>query len=160
MTFARTRDFALVRSVLTHRSQIRMASDDATPADWRPNEDERVIYITAIAPTSCAAFAELAGIFTLIPQNAVCYEIHAALLPACWGPRTREALRGAIEWAWRETPARRITASIPAYNRLAIRLARDAGMQEYGTNAASFLRGGVLHDQVLFGISKQNICPH
>lgn len=148
LTFARTRDFALVREVLTHESQARMSSDDATDlAAFRPNEDDRIIYLAIFDA------GEALGIFTLIPQNAVCYEIHCALLPPCWGPRTRLALRGALAWAFRETPARRIVASIPAYNRLAIRLARDAGMTQFGTNEKSFERGGALRDQILLGIS-------
>lgn len=149
LTFGRTRNFVLIRDTLTHASQYRMASEDATPHPFafRPNEDDRIIYLATFDA------GELLGIFTLIPQNAVCYEIHCALLPPCWGPRTREALRGAIAWAFANTPARRIVASIPAYNRLAIRLARDAGMTQFGTNEKSFERGGALRDQILLGIS-------
>lgn len=159
MTFARTRDLALVREVLTHPTQTRMSAEDATDvATWTPHDDERVWYITAIAPTQCPAFTELLGIFTLIPQNAVCYEIHAALLPAAWGERTRLALRGALEYSWLHSPARRIVASIPAYNRLAIALGRDAGMTQFGVNEKSFQRHGILHDQVLLGISAAPKC--
>jgi RimJ/RimL family protein N-acetyltransferase len=149
LTFARTRDYELVRRVLTHESQLRMSSEDATDvATWSPQRDDRVWYIAV------RAYGKLYGIFTLIPQNAVCYEIHAALLPGGWGVNTRPALIGVIAWMFRHSPARRIVASIPIYNRLAIKLARDAGMQQFGTNPASFQRGGVLHDQELFGISK------
>ena len=151
MLIARTRDYRLIREVLLDPSQRRMASDDATDvANWVPNEDERIIYLEARDDFRRQAL----GIFTLLPGNAVCYEIHAALLPAAWGYRTRHALRGAIEYAWKQTPARRIVASIPVYNRLAIALGKDAGMTEYGRNPASFLRGGLLHDQVLLGISR------
>jgi RimJ/RimL family protein N-acetyltransferase len=149
MEFARTRDLTLVRSVLTHASQVRMSAEDATDvATWNPHDDERIWYIAA------RELDEVLGIFTLIPQNACCYEIHAALLPRCWGARTREALRGALAWMFANSPARRIVASIPAYNRLAIALARDAGLTRYGMNEKSFMRGGTLHDQVLVGISK------
>jgi RimJ/RimL family protein N-acetyltransferase len=129
-----------------------MASEDATPEDWAPNEDERIVYLEV------RDAGELLGIVTLIPQNAVCYEIHAALLPIAWGPRSAEALRGAIAWMFERSPARRIVASIPAYNRLAIALGKRAGMQQYGVNVASFERGGRLHDQILLGLSKP--CPH
>lgn len=153
MTFARTRDFTLVKSVLTHPTQARMSADDATDlANWAPNEDERVIYLAVTDETDCVALRDLIGIITLIPQNAVCFEIHAALLPCAWGLRTRLALTGAISWAFRETPARRIVGSIPEYNKLAIRLARDCGMRAYGRNRASWLRGGKLWDQILLGI--------
>lgn len=156
MTFAFTRDFATIRAVLTHPTQHRMASDDATHlATWSPSENEWVWYIEAREGD------ELLGIFTVAPQNCVCYEIHAALLPCAWGARTRTALRGAIEFLWSTTSNMnmgagipRIVATIPAYNKLAIKLARDVGMRAFGRNPASFLRGGKLHDQVLLGISR------
>ena len=155
MTFARTRDARLIRGVLTHPTQARMSSEDATNVEaWQPSDDERVIYLAATMETACKAFTELAGIFTLLPQNSVCFEIHAAILPAAWGCRSREALRGAIAWTFAETGARRIVASIPAYNKLAVKLALDCGMRAFGRNRESFLRGGRLHDQILVGISK------
>jgi RimJ/RimL family protein N-acetyltransferase len=152
VTFARTRDFELVRAVLTHPSQYRMASEDGTPTpqDWRPNEHELIWYVEA------RLCKDVIGIFTFIPQNAVCYEIHAAVLPSAWGEQSSAALRGVIAWMFANSEARRIVASIPEYNRLAIRLSRAAGMKHYGTNPSSFQRGGALHDQHLTGIS----CPH
>lgn len=174
MTFARTRDFSEVARVLAHPTQYRMASDDATPParDFRPNEDERIVYVAVRGECN-----EVLGIFTLIPQNAVCYEIHAALLPAAWGSTegnrrraalspdksgdaatpmasSREALRGAVAWAWKETPARRIVAAVPHYNRLALKLAFESGFIAYGRNRAAFLRAGTLHDLVLLGVSR------
>lgn len=168
MTFAFTRDLALVREVLTHPTQARMSSDDGTDLiTWDPSADERVYYVLVSDPERGkesltkrgvlrpAGFSEAAlGIFSLYPQNAVCYEIHAALLPRAWGARSRAALRGALEFAWRETPARRIVCAIPAYNALAIKLAKDCGFRAFGRNRASWLRWGKLHDQILLGISR------
>ena len=159
MTFERTRDFGLVRAVLTHPSQVRMSADDGTdPVNWSPCEDERVLYVAArlgaYDPVRHLPADELLGIFTLIPQNAVCCEIHAALLPFAWGVRTREALRGALAWSFENTPARRIVCGIPAYNKLAIKLAKDCGFRAYGRNPASWLRHATLHDLVLLGISR------
>lgn len=127
-----------------------MSGDDSTPAPeaFQPNEHPLIWYVAA------AESEEVQGIFTFIPQNAVCFEVHAAILPAAWGPRSREALRGAIAWMFENSPARRIVASIPAYNRLAIKLGRDAGMKAFGRNRDSFLKNAVLHDQLLLGISK------
>ena len=156
MTFEWTRDFGLIKAVLTHPSQVRMASDDGTDlASWSPCEDERVCYITAREGDA------VRGIFTLIGQNAVCYEIHAAILPQSWGPGSREALRGAIEFFRSQTcnlnmgaGIPRIVCGIPAYNKLAIRLAKDCGFRAYGRNPASWLRHATLHDLVLLGISR------
>ncbi len=149
LTFARTHDYELIRRALLHESQFRMASEDATPAPgaFRVNRDERIVYLRADSE------GKFLGVFTLLPANAVCYEIHAALLPVAWGYATRPALRGALEWAFRETPARRIVCAIPAYNKLAIKLARDCGLRAYGRNFRAFERWGALHDIVLLGVS-------
>jgi RimJ/RimL family protein N-acetyltransferase len=156
LRFGWTRDFALIRAVLTHPSQARMSSDDGTHLpSWSPSEDERVWYVAAHAGD------ELLGIFTFVPQNAVCSEIHAALLPIAWGQGTRWALRGAIDFFWGNTynlnmgaGIPRIVCSIPHYNKLAIGLAKDCGFRAYGRNPSSWLRHAKLHDQVLLGVSK------
>ena len=53
-----------------------------------------------------------------------------------------------------------MNASIPEYNKLAIRLAGKVGMELIGINKRSFMKNGVLYDQQLFGISKEDICHH
>jgi hypothetical protein len=145
VTIAPTRDFARIRELLTQPAQWEAASDDGSPPReaFAVNEDERIIYLEASG----------VGIFTLIPQNAVCYEIHCVANIARIKTATA-ALRAAIAWVFENTPARRIVAQIPARNRLAIELARRAGLQQYGTNYASFLKHGQLVDLILLGISK------
>ncbi len=148
MTFTKVRNYGLIKAVLTHRTQVRASSDDGTDlGTWKPNEDPAIVYLEV------REAGELLGIVTFIPMNAICFEVHAALLPRCWGERTREALRGAFDFLWRTTAARRIVASIPTYNSLAIALARRAGMTQYGLNPDSFLKDGKLHDQLLVGIT-------
>lgn len=135
--------------MLTHPTQWDAATDDACPAaaEFRPNEDERIVYLEA------RRGRELVGILTLIPENAVCFQLHFA------GNLSRiktatAAARAVIAWAFRNTPARRVVASIPATNRLAIALAKRTGLTQYGVNSASFLKRGQLVDQILLGISK------
>ena len=157
LTFARTRDFALVREIITQPAQWKAATDDAAPAreEWQPNPDERIYYLFVEAD-------EMVGIFTLLPQNAASYEIHAAFMRRSRSSRrphdtTAEMARAAIAWAFAHMPARRVVASIPATNRAAIRAAERAGMTRFGTNARSFLKRGELVDQVLLGISPQDL---
>lgn len=123
------------------------STDDGAPdwRDWTPGADERILYIVAIDR------GDIVATFTLLPQNTVCYEIHVT---QAFGRQAARAHREIFAWAFEHTPAKRIVASIPADNPVAIRAARRAGMREYGTNPASFLRGGELQDQILFGVSK------
>lgn len=156
LTFERTSDYALIRAVLTDPSQYRMAGDDGAPepSAFAPNEHPAICYLAARG-----GYGDLLGVFTLIPENTVTWQIHAALLPRAWGgrqreSRTRPALAGALAWAFLNLHAQRITAQIPAYNRLALDLARDCGLSPYGRNPACFLKWGALHDVILTGISR------
>jgi hypothetical protein len=151
VTFERTRDLERVRRAIANDARIWSAStDDTAPnsARWKPSRDERIWYVVAIE--GCEAVATL----TLVPENAVTYQVH---MDRVFGARPARALREFFAWAFEHTPARRIGAAIPADNPIAIRAARRAGMTQYGINPASFLRGGKLQDQILFGVSKP--CP-
>lgn len=149
LTYERTVDYGLVRSIITHPTQYQWAGDDFSPpaAEFKPNEDERIWYVLAMDGE------KLMGMMMFLPQSSVCWEVHCCLLPACWG-RTTEAARGAFAFLFRHTQAQRIVANIAAYNKLAIRLAVRSGMEMFGANRASWLRNGELHDQLCFGISK------
>jgi RimJ/RimL family protein N-acetyltransferase len=156
ITFERTRDYPLVREILTHPQLYRFLGDDATPAaaEFEVNEHPAIWYVLARDESY------LLGVFTLIPQNAVCFEIHAAMLPESWGQTALEALQRVFLFMTAESGCRRIVASIPACNRLAIRYGERAGMTQFGVNPDSFLRGGTLYSQVLLGISTKEIeCP-
>jgi hypothetical protein len=64
-----------------------------------------------------------------------------------------------LEWIWTNTPCRRIVTGVPQGNRLAFRFAVAAGMEQYGVNEASFLRGGRMLDQICLGISRPRDLP-
>lgn len=147
MTFERTRDLERVRRAIAGDARVWAAStDDAAPAReaWRPGADERIIYV--IASDECGMIA----LFTLLPQNAVCYEFH---MTRAFGARFAAALKAFFSWVFENTPARRIVGAVPSDNPIAIRALQRAGMRQYGVNEKSFLRGGELRDQILFGVS-------
>jgi RimJ/RimL family protein N-acetyltransferase len=137
-----------VRAAIAFDARVWAASIDdgaPSPGDWRPGADPRIVYVVA------SDAGRPVATFTLLPQNSVTYEIH---VDRAFGPQAARAHREIFGWAFEHTPARRIVASIPADNPIAIRAARRAGMEQYGVNLASFLRRGVLQDQILFGVSK------
>lgn len=146
ISFARTRDLALVRRAIASPRVYDASSDDAAPPrqEFRPNDHPGIWFVTA------ADDRGLIGLFTFVPLNAVLWEIHATRV---FGRGAVEALAGAVDWFTAETRARRIVASIPATNRAAIRCALRAGFREYGRNPRSFLKSGELVDLVLVGIS-------
>jgi RimJ/RimL family protein N-acetyltransferase len=99
----------------------------------------------------------LVGLLTFLPQNTVCWECHIVLLPRR-KTHGHVILRGALDWMFEHTTAQRIVGAVPGYNRLAVQVAKRAGMTQYGTNPRSFMKHGKLEDQVLFGLSKGDIC--
>lgn len=98
------------------------------------------------------------GLLVGVPANHVSLDVHVALLPDARG-KAVEICKGAMQWVFQNSQKiMRMTASIPDYNRLAIRLAKQVGMEYIGVNKKSFMREGVLYDQHLYGISKEDIC--
>lgn len=95
------------------------------------------------------------GLFLAHPHNLALFEVHTCLLPEAWGPTAVEAAKACAAWLYESTPCRRIVTCVPEGNVLALRLARQAGMTEYGRNPRSLLRDGVLLDQILLGMNKE-----
>jgi RimJ/RimL family protein N-acetyltransferase len=149
MTFSRTTDAALIRSVMTDTRIWSAISDDGSP----PREEFQPVICDAIWYVAVHDGAELLGLFMFTPLNTILWEVHTCLLPISWGDRAVAAARQLSPWIWANTQCRRAITSVPAYNRLALRLAKEAGMVEYGVNPQSFLKGGKLHDQHMLGIS-------
>lgn len=153
MTFERSTDYALIRGIMTHPRIWNWIGDDDAPAreEWLPVEDERFWYVIV----RCEPHNELLGLFLLLPLSRVRWEIHCCLLPNAWGERAREAAREVFRWMWTQSTARRIVATIPRCNPLAVRLAERAGMRRIGIDEQSFLKYGKLQDQILLGVSPE-----
>jgi RimJ/RimL family protein N-acetyltransferase len=151
MRFEPTRNYGLIRGILTHPAIFRHVTDDAAPApaDFRPNEDERIIYLLAWDG------AELLGLVMFVPQGAVCLDVHVAFLPTAWGERAHDAMRGAVAWAFVHTGCARIVGAVAVSNPLAIAFAKSTGFAEWGRNPSSFLKNGKLRDVIHLGISRK-----
>lgn len=156
IVFERTGDMDLVRRVMTHPAVYPQIADDGCPpaSEYRPSEHPAYLYLLV------RRGADVLGLFAFTMQNAVTVEVHTCLLPAARarlesGARiSTAAARGAAAWIWANTRAQRIVTSVPAFNRLALRLAERAGMKRYGVNEKSFQKHGILHDQILLGLSR------
>ena len=155
ITFERTLDYELVRSILTHPLLYPHLSDDHSPpaADYRPIEHEAIWYVLAKDGETTL------GLWIFHPQNGITWEIHTALLPCAWGDIGLAAARELPAWIWANTQCRRIITNVPSTNRLALHFALKAGMKMYGVNIASFLKEGRYCDQLCLGISPPEIKP-
>lgn len=148
--FERTFDLDLVRMIATHPKIWPHISDDGAgkAEDYRPADHPSIWYVTVLRDR------ELMGLWAFMPENSVCWSMHTLLLPHSWGKFSHEALPKLFRWMWDNTTCRRIVGTAPVTNRLVINFVKSAGMAEYGLNPASYLKNGVLLDQVLLGISR------
>ena len=155
ITFERSFDYELIRSILTHPRIYPHIADDGSPPreEYRPIESEAIWYVVV---RDCE---EVLGLWMLHPLNTITYEIHTALLPNAWGSRSIQAALELPDWIWEHTPCRRIITNVPSANRLALRFALAAGMTIYGVNPGSYLKNGVLCDQTCLGLSKPEEMP-
>src|SRR5438105_10316579 len=124
--FERTADLELVRELLTHpQCWSRMVNDHA-PA-------RAVFHIEARADLEfvlASEDGEPAAVFLLRAGGGFA-ETHFSFLPAAWG-RSEAIARAFVAWVWANTHYRRLVGPVPAYNRLALRLAKRVGFTQFG----------------------------
>ena len=150
MTFERSEDWQLVKQIITHERIYPHVTDDFAPpaAEWEPLKHPDVWYCVA---RDCR---EVLGLWALIPENRICWKVHTCLLPIAWGERALRAALEFREWIWANTNCERLNTDVPVFNRIALRFAQAAGMEQFGVNPKSFKKGGRLHDQIMLGISR------
>jgi len=96
-----------------------------------------------------------AGVFLVHAHNTSCYEMHTCLLPRVWGVQSKEAVKLLGNYLFNELVCKKIITNVPAYNKRALRFAKANGMTVEGINRASYLHNGVLEDQTMLGITKE-----
>lgn len=146
-------DMQLVKDTITNEAIYPHVTDDFSP--------EASAYVPAGEPMKYAGVyveGQYFGLFAVHPHSVVLWEVHTCLLPKAWGACAIDCAKALIDWVFSHTTCERLITSVPSTNRLALRLARKAGMVEWGTNPASFRKGGKLVDLVMLGIGKGAIC--
>ncbi len=153
ITIQETRDFGIIRSILTDPSVYESSRADGAlaPAEFKPCEHEGVWYALVLRESAPV------GVWMLVPHSAICYEIHTALLPVVRGKDAVIAAQLMKQWVWDNTPCLRLITNVPAFNRRTAMFCRIVGMKQFGLNEKSFMKNGRLHDQLMFGISKPGV---
>lgn len=100
------------------------------------------------------------SVFIFNAWNTVCWEVHSNVLPASRGPKAVKLTSAVRDWMFQNTKCRKIVTHVPVFNRPALALAIRSGMVREGVNRLSFLKDGVLHDQIILGLCKEvDKCP-
>lgn len=147
----RTRDWELIRRIVTDKSIYPKISDDKSPCVdcWKPDQSEAMHYLLATRGI------DILGLFAVAPENGVCYKVHTCLLPHSYGEKATVAAKELISWVFTNLDCWRLITEVPDYNKLALRFAERAGMTQFGYNPASYLKDGKLYGMTLLGISKE-----
>ena len=143
-------DAELIRSTMTHPRVWPWISDDDSVRreDFQPVFAETIIYLGVWSE----AFI---GLWMCVRQNAITFAVHTCLLPAGAGPVGQIAACEAQKWMWDNADGcQRLITSVPSDNTLALRFAKNVGMVEFGRNPRSFLRNGLVLDEIWLGLSR------
>ena len=160
MILERTYDENTIRAIVAHPKIYPWIAEDGAPSpeNWRPVLMDSVYYLLVKEITKQNPI--ILGLFAVVPSTTSCvYQVHACLLPGGRGPSGRVAAQECLAWVWRNIPScMRLTGEVPAFNRLSCSFAQRAfGMTRFGLNSKSFLKHGLYHDLILFGITRPGI---
>ncbi len=152
----RSTDYQLIRTIVTHPKLYPHLTDDFSPSaeDFRPVEHETYAYLIVRDGD------ELLGLFFFHPHTASIWEVHTCLLPGAWGDRGKEAALLSRQWVWDNLTCIRLITNVPSYNRLALRFAQAAGMEQFGVNPDSFVKGNKVYPLLMLGVSRPGIEEH
>jgi hypothetical protein len=151
MDLCRITDFDTVRSMLTSPEVYPSIGDDYTPPveEFKVNEHPHIWYVGV----HNASWLWL-GMFTLLPQNRVCWEVHAVMMPWAKTAEKWAAARILPDWLAAYTPCKRLTATVPSSNWPALVYGTHGiGMRYVGRQPAAFMKGGKLQDLIILGRS-------
>lgn len=95
---------------------------------------------------------QLHGVYALVPQNAVTAEIHTCLLPSIRGKQALQAGKLLLDHLFSKYS--KAISYVPATNQKAKFYALMLGFQSEGVNKKSYLKNGMLIDQLLVGLTK------
>lgn len=150
----RTQDVQLIRTIMTHPKLYPHLTDDFSPApeDFQPVEHDSYIYLLVRDGD------DLLGLFFFHPHTVSIWEVHTCLLPGAWGERGKAAAISSREWIWENLPhCLRIITNVPTYNRLALRFAQTAGMEQFGKNPDSFVKSNKVYTLLMLGVTRPGI---
>jgi RimJ/RimL family protein N-acetyltransferase len=99
----------------------------------------------------------LGGVIVLERASPVVFTAHILLSRRLWGVPASDLRQAAALLFEAEPQAIRIQAFVPAWNRLAIALAKRIGAKDEGTLRCATLRNGAPADAVLMGFTREDL---
>ncbi len=138
-SFSRTTDYGLAHSILTDAKAYRRMKNDASPLreDFECGPMPGMVYVLAEEDGKPVALFLL----SIEHQPPASAEVHFCFTPDVWG-RTRQIAEEFLEWVWRTSSLGRLVGPVPAYNGLALRLAKSVGFHGSGAPRTTVRKHG------------------
>jgi RimJ/RimL family protein N-acetyltransferase len=146
MILERTHDMTAVNAIARHPLVWPALCDDLTQDTTLPDLPD-LTYLGVYNP-------DLIGFFMLKMQNGICAEVHTCLHPDAWGKIALQAGRALLRFVF-DCGIMKLVSSVPSNNSKALRFALSLGLKQEGVNRQSFLKDGVLLDQIMVGITRE-----
>jgi RimJ/RimL family protein N-acetyltransferase len=153
VSFERSEDHALITQILTEPRCYRRMSNDTAPElkAFQAHAIKDVEYIIARVNGSAAA------VFLLAIAGHHAAEVHFCFRPQFWGD-SESIAREFVVWVWRDTGLTRLLGRVPAYNRLALRLAKACGFQEFGYAHHALHKNKQPYDLIFLSVARPLPC--
>lgn len=97
-------------------------------------------------------------LFLLFPRTVTMWEVHTMILPEGRGRKAIIDGHRALDWLFENSSCEKVISYIPAFNGKALFYAKKVGMKVEGIVTRSFRKNNALHDQIMVGISKEDVC--
>ena len=156
MIIERTYDKELIERIATHPKIYKHGADDYSPSIEEYSAEVWVSNPHCIALVGWVEDNPVGAVLGHM-RNGVTCEVHICVLPDYWSDSTLFA-GDAVQWLFDNTGILKLVANIQANNMFAFKLARKVGFSLEGISRLSFLKNGILLDQYMFGLSKEDVC--
>lgn len=140
--------------ILSHESVFRYLVDDS-----KKNPESALMKAHAlISDLNTYVLRPREGsLFIFAPTNHVTYEMHVATIDGPARKHAKEDAKAAVIWMLENTKALKFIGFTPTCNRRAVVFARMCGLKKEGCITKTYMKDGVLYDNVVFGIDRKYI---
>lgn len=98
--------------------------------------------------------SKLVGLWLGYPLNGITYQTHICISEGYRGGRVVRASIRAVRWMFDNSPCRKLVIFVPDCSTTVKIIAKAIGFEREGRLKNSFLRNGVLMDEIIYGLEK------
>lgn len=146
-----TKDYELIKSIVTEpRVWATVAEDGHDREAWEPDLSQGWL-------VAKDEDGEIIGLYTVHAHNSITLEIHPFVLPEFRGAEAYQSGKEVLQWIKAKTKYQKVVCSIPVIYRNVKLFAMRCGLKQEGVNRKSYLKHGIIHDQWMLGITRNEI---